>query len=226
MQRNLRRWAGCFTKGLPHTQSGEVEPGKYERLLKALASGKGKEFNQLERASGRTLVNPQAAYAYTLEGADCCAFGCPPPPALSSAEAAAEMVELYWQALARDVPFAEYGSSPLIRRAAEELGSLSGFAGPRNLVATITARGTAVPSTAVVGSLGSVTPANIFRGTSPGDLKGPLISQFLWKDVPYGSGKLQQRYRSPVKAIDYLNSYEEWLQLQNGFPPWPGSENQ
>src|SRR5439155_26414922 len=133
----------------------------------------------LERASGRPLVNPQAAYAYTLEGADCCAFACPPAPGLSSGEAAAEMVELYWQALARDVPFTEYGSSPVIRRAAEELRSLSGFAGPREN--------------------GLVTGANIFRGTTPGDLKGPLVSQFLWKDVPYGSGKLEQRYRSPVK---------------------------
>src|SRR5439155_26166189 len=125
-----------------------------------------------ERASGRPLVNPQAAYAYTLEGADCCVFACPPPLALSSAEVAAEMVELCWQALARDVPFAEYGSSPLIRQAAEELGGLSDFAGPSEN--------------------GLVTAANIFRGATPGDLKGPLVSQFLWKDVPYGSGKLQQ----------------------------------
>src|SRR5947208_4143437 len=29
-------WAANFTKGLPHTQSGEVEPGCYETLLKAL----------------------------------------------------------------------------------------------------------------------------------------------------------------------------------------------
>src|SRR5439155_2493713 len=90
-ERNLPRWTGCFTKGLPHTQSGEVEPGSYESLLKALASGKSAGFNHLERASGRPLVNPQAAYAYTLEGADCCVFACPPPPALSSAEVAAEM---------------------------------------------------------------------------------------------------------------------------------------
>src|SRR5688572_1903790 len=101
----LAGWMGSFTKGLPHTQLGEVEPDRYESLLEALASGKSADFTQLDRASGRPLVNPQAAYAYSLEGADSCAFACPPAPTFSSAHAAAEMVELYWQALARDVPF-------------------------------------------------------------------------------------------------------------------------
>ena len=254
-EQNLPCWMGSFTKGLPHNQLGEVEPGKYEALLDALASGKPADFKHLERAAGRPLVNPQAAYAFGLEGADSCALSCRPGPSLSSAEGAAEMVELYWQALARDVLFAEYESSPLIQQATAELSRLSGFAGPREPVASgwrthdafrhvcdeatqalncaDMANGamSAPPkgsraSTAAKSSSDPVTVATLFRGTSPGDTKGPLISQFLWKPVPYGSGRLDQRYRVPVKGIDYLNSYEEWLQLQNGFPPWrkPGFE--
>src|SRR5262249_4748030 len=65
-ERNLPRWIACYSKGLPHTQSGEVEPGKYESLLKALASGKSANFKNLERVFGRPFVNPQAAYSYTL----------------------------------------------------------------------------------------------------------------------------------------------------------------
>src|SRR6266851_2547999 len=32
-------YIGNFTKGLPHTQNGEVEPGAYESLLDGLATG-------------------------------------------------------------------------------------------------------------------------------------------------------------------------------------------
>ena len=31
-----------------------------------------------------------------------------------------------------------------------------------------------------------MTPGTIFRGSTPGELTGPLILQFLFKDVPYG----------------------------------------
>jgi hypothetical protein len=42
------------------------------------------------------------------------------------------MVELYWQALCRDIPFDDYPTSPLIARAAVELSQLSDFRGPRD----------------------------------------------------------------------------------------------
>src|SRR5689334_14123812 len=32
-------WIAACTKGLPHTQLGEVEPGAYETLLRAIESG-------------------------------------------------------------------------------------------------------------------------------------------------------------------------------------------
>src|SRR2546425_74948 len=41
------RWAAAFTKGLPHTQSGEVESGAYETLLAALATGKHADFESI-----------------------------------------------------------------------------------------------------------------------------------------------------------------------------------
>lgn len=183
----LPRWTGAFTKGLPHTQLGEVEPGAYETLLAALATGKHADFESIARGSGRRLTNPQAAFAYQLEGGDSHRFTCPPPPRFSSPEGTMEMLELYWQALLRDVPFAEYSSTPLVQQAARDLG---------------------------------VTTETIFRGATYGDLNGPYISQFLWKPVPYLSGYLEQRYRTPAPGIDYLTSYSEWLQIQTGVPPW------
>ena len=43
---------------------------------------------------------------------------CPVSPAFASAWRAGEMVEVYWAALLRDVPFTEYGTHPWSRRPA------------------------------------------------------------------------------------------------------------
>src|SRR5438132_9702138 len=43
------RWIAAFTKGLPKTQLGEVEPGAYESLLAALATGKHADFESVAR---------------------------------------------------------------------------------------------------------------------------------------------------------------------------------
>src|SRR5207253_9603448 len=107
----------------PTTQFGEVEPGKYATLLAAIQSGKHADFEAIARGSGRRLTDPQAAYAFSLEGGDSHRFACPPAPSFSSPEMAAEVAELYWQALARDIPFRDYATSPLIQQAAQELNT-------------------------------------------------------------------------------------------------------
>ena len=58
------------------------------------------------------LVNPQAAYAYQLEGADSHAIALAPAPTFTSLETSGEMEELYWMALARDVRFLDYAAAP------------------------------------------------------------------------------------------------------------------
>src|SRR5205085_2604993 len=121
-------------------------------------------------------------------------------PSVTSAEAAAEVVELYWQALARDVPFADYAEVPVINRASAELGRLSGFRGPVRD--------------------GSVRPDTIFRADNPGHLTGPYLSQFLWKPIPIGSTKQEQKYRTPSTGNDFMETFGEWLQIQTGVPPW------
>jgi hypothetical protein len=146
------------------------------------------------------LVCPQAAFNLHLEGADAQTFSLAPPPSIRSAEAAAEMVELYWQAFARDVPFSEYGESPVIDRAAKDTTQLTGFRGPVRK--------------------GRVTPETIFRAKGAANLTGPYLSQFLWKPIPIGSSRQEQKYRCPVAGSDFLQSLSEWLQIQTGVPPW------
>ena len=47
------------------------------------------------------------------------------PPTFSSAWEASEIAEVYWGALTRDVPFAQYSSSPLIAAAAADMSAFS-----------------------------------------------------------------------------------------------------
>jgi hypothetical protein len=161
-----------FSKGLPHNDLGEVDLNAYNAYLQALNSGKWADFEAIPMGGAAKLSNPQAAYCYALEGADAAAVAAPPPPAFTSAQAAGEMVEDYWQALTRDVPFSQYGTDPTISQAVADLNKLSDYRGPK--------------------VNGQVTPDVIFRGPTPGDLTGPYMSQFLLKPVPMG----QHRWRS------------------------------
>jgi len=185
-----------FTKGLPHNDLGEVDLNAYSGYLEALNSGKWEDFEAIPLGGAAKLSNPQAAYCYALEGADAGALASPPPPAFSSAQAAAEMVEDYWQALTRDVPFSQYATDPTIGQAVADLNRLSGYRGPK--------------------LNGQVTPNVIFRGPTPGDLTGPYLSQFLLKPVPMGAATLPQLYRTAMAGDDYWTSYGDWLRGQRG----------
>ena len=190
---------GSFSKTLPHDSFGEVNLDAYARYIGALSSGRSADFDAIPMGAAGKLVNPQSAYAFDMMGADSHHFSLRVPPALASAEAAAEMAELYWQALTRDIPFSDYGSNGTIAAAAANLSAFSDFRGPKQGA--------------------GVSPDTLFRGNTPGDLTGPYISQFLWKDVPYGLSTIIQRYRLPIPGSDFLTGYAAWLNVQNGAPP-------
>jgi hypothetical protein len=62
---------------------------------------------------------------------------------------------------------------------------------------------------------GRVTTQTLFRGVNAGDQTGPLLSQFLWKDIPYGVQTISQKMRTPIPGDDYLTNYSDWLFTQN-----------
>lgn len=190
---------GSFSKALPHNQLGEVDPGAYNDLIRALSTGDPEEFEFIPLGGAAKLVNPQAAYVYELAGPDSHHLSMPPAPALSSAETAGEMAECYWQALTRDVPFTDYGTDPLTAAAADDLSNFSVFLGPKEC--------------------GKATPGTLFRGVAPGNLTGPYISQFLWQDIPFGPRTVTQQYHTAAAGSDYMTSYGEWLYNQNGHAP-------
>lgn len=192
----LPDYLACFTKSLPHDELGIVDPEAYEVLLGALERRDPQGFEEVPLGGYARLANPQAALAFDLLGPDPVQLSCPPAPRLSSAEAAAEMAEVYWHALLRDVPFDRYASDDAVLRACDDLSKLSELRGPK--------RG------------GRVTPETLFRGPTAGDLEGPYVSQFLWKRIPYLPMWVEQSIRTAVPRVDYLDRYDRWLAIQNG----------
>jgi hypothetical protein len=190
-----------FFKCLPQNELGEVDLDAYAALLAALSTGRPADFEDipLSSSAARKLANPQAAYAFDMTGADSHATTLAPAPAFASAEIAAEMGEVYWQALTRDVPFIQYESDARIAAAVEDLNGFSGIEAPTEG--------------------GEITPGTVFRDNTPGCLIGPYASQFLLRDVPYGPSTIVQRYSVPNADVDFMTSYSDWLAIQRGAAP-------
>ena len=195
---------GSYSKGLPHNSLGEVDLAAYQAFRDAIDSGRFADFEAIplgcpDPSMQRKLVDPLAGLAFDLEGGDSHRFAIPPAPAFSSAQQAAEITELYWQALLRDAPFSEYETHPLAQAAATDLSRLTDFRGPK--------------------AGASVTPQTLFRGFTPGDLAGPYVSQFLLRPIPLGVQFIDQRMRTVMPGFDNMTDYADWLNVQNGCLP-------
>jgi hypothetical protein len=208
---------GSDSRGLPHDKRGEVEQAAWQALYTACQSGDPADFEKIPLGGTRKLVNPVGTQAVSLSGINPTQIGIPPAPALDSAERGGEAVEVYWQSLLRDVPLTELRddtSNRDVLAATEELNKLADFRGPK--------------------SGGRVTPGTLFRAnalyfdpadpkgrsvTPPGVLDGPLISQFLLRDVPYAAQWISAQIRTVLPTNEFLTEYEEWLAIQNGAAP-------
>lgn len=219
-----RPFIGNYSKSLKHDSVGDPDPISYGSLLRALESRDPGDFEEIAQPSGAVkLNNPQGGLAFDLEGADSQSVTQPPAPRFDSKQIAAEMGELYWMALARDVSFINYASDAavtdtIIERAIRSLNN-------------------EFPQ---FGGTAPVTAQNLFRGIFPGDQVGPFISQFLWKGnsdprkpdgqgrdadegfITYGAQVIDQRqwtvkgYPQLGAAADYLTQFSNWLAVQNG----------
>lgn len=187
---------GNFTKGLHHNEFGEVDVDSYAALVHATATGDPDDFEAIPKGGGRRFINPQAGLSFDLEGVDAHTYTAPPAPALASAQAAGEAVELYWMAELRDVKLDEFGSNADVAAACADLNRLSDFRGLRKR--------------------GLVTPDTLFRDPLPGCAKGPYLSQFLWMDAPFGAENVERRINTRLPGADFLTDYDDWLNAQKG----------
>ncbi len=187
-----------FTKGFAHDSFGIVNAAVYAQYLAAVNTGKRADFDALPMGGNTPLVDPQAGLAFDLETCDQTQHSVPPFDTLPSPGFASQMVEEYWQALVRDVPFSQYESDPVVAAAAAELTGLKAFAGPR------------------IG--GKVTPQTLFRGFTAGDVIGPYVSQFFLQPFTYGVIPFVG-YQTTLPG-DFATDVTSWLKVQNGQQPF------
>lgn len=193
-----QRYYASFTKTLPSNAFGEVNPQAFEALVQAMETKSSANFDAIPLAAvaQRKLANPQGAFKFQSCGIDGHAPRIAASHRFNSAKLAGEMVEVYWQALTRDIPYANYETNNLINKAVQDLNRLS--------------------KTPAQANNGATSTLNIFRGETPGDVVGPYISQFLWQDFNFGPLHNVQRYSSPLSGSDFMTTEEEWLQIQKG----------
>ncbi len=191
--------SGSYTKGVLQAGIGLVNLGGYASFKAALSSGAPADFEKIILGGPRTLNGPQAGLAFCLDSLDGSQYPVPPAPALASEAYAAELIELYWASLLRDLPFGDYEGSSLATRAAAELSSLPDYAGPRN-------------------NLGQVTPHLLFRGGFAGEERGPYLSQFLLLPTALGALPISQQYVTNQPGTDFMTQPGEFLDVQNGKP--------
>lgn len=194
----IPRYVANFSKTLPHDKKGFVDQHEYRKLLD-FCHGNFSKLQEINLGGVRKLKNPSCIYTIDLCGLPKDSYYLPASPSITSKDAAADMVELYAMALARDIPFSQWHKSKEIKRLAKQISKLTSYWGPR-----IKDR---------------VTPDCIFRGETKADLKGQFVSQFLYQDIIQGAQRVKQKIYPYIEGKDYLTKYKEIKEVQNGTIP-------
>jgi hypothetical protein len=191
-----------FAKSLPKDDHGIVEASAYRALLAALVTRNPEAVAALPftGSTATALVNPVASFDLPVTaGMSASDFACTPAADPTSKSVAAEMVELYWAALLRDVPFGSFKDSSIAQLACEEIAQFSDFTGPHQ-------------------ADGGIKPHLLFRPAIPAALRDAFISQFLLLDIPSGALVTNQQVAISDTPRDWLTTFEEWLSAQAGQP--------
>ena len=208
-----------FHKGIPHDENGNVDGEKFKIFIAALqkldATGSAEDLSNIGKEDGnRNWVNPLSGWSIDTELSDPCFHKIPAPPSLDSSEAAAEMVELYWMSLLRDLPFNSWGWDGNIASAAKELSKLQLYIDrDKDVNQPPSANGYIARK---VNSKSIFRGGELFAGNPERESAGPYISQFLAQEIPYGTLRISQRGIWARANIDYMVERSDWLAVQNG----------
>lgn len=206
---------GSFHKGLAHNlRDGRLESTQeYEEMIEAINTDDQKKLENCELAKDAQvkMVNPLSSLCTILSGATQGVMKLKVCPWLFSDTGAAEMVELYSKALARDVPFIEYETNPLISHL---LGNR--YMNQFEVLEYLEDSPSSISK--------PFTPKTIFRGNTHGDLYGPYISQLLLLNYVAGGLNIPQKYATPPTKVEAISEHirvewginlEETINLQN-----------
>ena len=204
---------GSFHKTLPHNEFGEVSQDAFAKLVDA-CTGQGSGFASVPKGSGDAaqLTNPQAGLAADHLTHHPASYSMPPDPTVLSVTTAAEMTELYWMALLRDVPFDKFDTEPNISKAAAELNDKFKKAVADSSDAGHLSPGVDAPETSAM--LAPITRQNVFRLGLPGEEFGPLLSQFFVRPIAFGTQTIDTTQRPYKCGKDYLTEFADWLHAQ------------
>lgn len=257
-------YLASFTKGLPHdAKSGLVcSPSYFSRFVRAIEKPSADHIKRVplgprkEREFLSAIArNPPATVRawegmgegsiYDVMGPDAQAVTMPPPPDLRGPEFAAEIAELYWMALLRDVPLSQFSEmgreawylkmkkfkrKEIRQRYASALDLINQAV--KDLSSTAWANKTLYDLNQPERKRrrGKFTVQTVFRGITPGDDVGPYLSQFLLVGtsglgeaniqsdgfIRYGAMRMDQRVRVAEPGRDYMTTWRAFIDVQNG----------
>ncbi len=247
-------YIGNFHKTLPHNDYGEVEPVAYRRFKGTcleIAAGAPVNFEQVPPGPlsppfaagadatatqrGAAFTSPMAGAASESHRPDPKDLEMAPAPGVLSASTAAEMTELYWMALLRDVPLLAFEpasvASPcstvnaadraLVAAAETELRQVFGQAltadaameGGLRLRQDLPRR--PYREWMCVWHATEPEPSTLFRCGLHDEEYGPIISQFFLQQIPYGTQTIHQSKTPYIMGKNFLTSHDDWLRAQN-----------
>jgi hypothetical protein len=204
---------GNFHKTLPHNSFGEVDPEEFKKLLAATAMKTNPSFGSVGGGgtNAAPFVNPRAGLSEDCLTQPPSAYEMPEAPPVLSQPTAAEMVELYWMALLRDVPFDQFSKNSDVGVAVKEIEEA--FKGADGNTSAFLRPGFDVP-----GGRDARIPislSNVFRIGLAGETDGPLVSQFWLRSIRFGTQTIDQRQFPYATGQNYLTNFEDWLNAQN-----------
>ncbi len=242
-------YIGNFTKCLRHDDDGFlVDPKDYSEWVRSVDSADPRDIaankvggppwkvpqNNTDNIPVRGWESQGAGATFDLEGPDAQSVTMPPAPALDSEELIAEMAELYWMALCRDVPFSQWSGNATIGNAIDSLKNLDWFRANRAATGSTDVLASSLARRRILRGPGDAfTLPELFRGVTPGEQVGPYLSQFLLAGssgingndlahahadgyIAYGAIRIDQRVRQAPSGIDYMTTFDAWLDVQNG----------
>lgn len=206
------RGLGSFHKTLPHNSFGEVDQPAFQKLVDAAAGTA--DFTSVPKGvpGSAPLANPQAGLAHDQLTRHPAAYSMPPAPKVLSVTTAAEMTELYWMALLRDMSFDQFNGDPSVIAAAAEIKTRFTSAVADNSDEGHLRKGVDVPGSA--SSLANLTAQNVFRMGLPGEEEGPMVSQFFLRNAGFGTQTIDQAQLPYKSGRNYLTSFGAWLDAQ------------
>lgn len=194
--RHVKDYAACFTKCLPHDKKGKVTMKDFLTLLRGLRTGSW-ELEKVKLGGTMKLVDPACLFSVELFGFYPATYRLASCPNFSSLQMASEMGELYCMALLRDLPFSGYATNLAVVSICDAMNAYSDFRGPKDRT-------------------GKVTPQTLFRGSTPGDVRGPYVSQFFFHAYTQGIVALTQKSAYFAPGIDYLTTTDMVTACQSG----------